>query len=280
LSLPPGGRISLVVGFDQREAVAYHTFCQSVLEKSSLPVQFTPLAENTLAGYKETHTDGSNRFIYSRFLTPYLSDYSGWALFADGDMVCQADIAELWALRDPAKAVQVVQHDYQTKANVKYLGNRNENYPRKNWSSVILWNCAHEAHRVLTPEFIQRMPGSYLHRFSWLDDSLVGELPRMELARHRVSREPAGKAHPLHARHPLLRGVPGAGNVPDLACGLEPPAPGLRRRRPALTEGTTGGGAPSLAYHRQPLPQETSTAHVHRNTHRHVAGPHRCRAVA
>ena len=77
-----------------------------------------------------------------------------------------------------AKAVQVVQHDYQTKANVKYLGNRNENYPRKNWSSVILWNCAHEAHRVLTPEFIQRMPGSYLHRFSWLDDSLVGELPR------------------------------------------------------------------------------------------------------
>ncbi len=178
MSLPPGGRISLVVGFDQREAVAYHTFCQSVLEKSSLPVQFTPLAENTLAGYKETHTDGSNRFIYSRFLTPYLSDYSGWALFADGDMVCQTDIAELWALRDPAKAVQVVKHDYQTKANVKYLGNRNENYPRKNWSSVILWNCGHEAHRVLTPEFIQRMPGSYLHRFSWLDDSLVGELPR------------------------------------------------------------------------------------------------------
>ncbi len=178
MSVQPDGRISLVVGFDQREAVAYHTFCQSVLEKSSLPVQFTPLAENTLAGYKETHTDGSNRFIYSRFLTPYLSDYRGWAIFADGDMVCQADIAELWSLRDPSKAVQVVKHDYLTKANVKYLGNRNENYPRKNWSSVILWNCAHEAHRVLTPEFIQRMPGSYLHRFSWLDDALIGELPR------------------------------------------------------------------------------------------------------
>ncbi len=178
MSLAPGGRIPLVVGFDQREAVAYHTFCQSVLEKASLPVQFTPLAENTLAGYKETHTDGSNRFIYSRFLTPYLSDYAGWAIFADGDMVCQADIAELWALRDPTKAVQVVKHDYRTKANVKYLGNRNENYPRKNWSSVILWNCAHEAHRVLTPAFVQRMPGSYLHRFSWLDDTLIGELPR------------------------------------------------------------------------------------------------------
>jgi hypothetical protein len=23
----------------------------------------------------------------------------------------------------------------------KYLGNKNEDYPRKNWSSLILWNC-------------------------------------------------------------------------------------------------------------------------------------------
>jgi len=171
-------RISIVVGFDPREAVAYHTFCQSVLERSSLPVQFTPLAENTLAGYRETHTDGSNRFIYSRFLTPHLNGYEGWAIFADGDMICQADIAELWAMRDPRYAVRVVKHDYRTKASVKYLGNRNEDYPRKNWSSVILWNCGHPANRVLTPAFIQQQPGSYLHRFSWLDDALIGELPR------------------------------------------------------------------------------------------------------
>ena len=132
--------INLVVGFDQREAVAYHTFCQSVLETASLPVRFLPLAENTLVDYKETHTDGSNRFIYSRFLTPYLMGFQGWAIFADGDMVCQTDIKALWDLRDPSKALQVVQHDYQTKAHTKYLGNKNENYPRKNWSSLILWN--------------------------------------------------------------------------------------------------------------------------------------------
>ncbi len=171
-------KITLVVGFDQREAVAYHTFCQSVLEKATLPVQFIPLAENTLAGYKETHTDGSNRFIYSRFLTPYLNNFDGWAIFADGDMICQTDIKELWSLRDESKAVQVVQHDYQTKAHTKYLGNKNENYPRKNWSSVILWNCAHPAHRVLTPEFIQKQTGTFLHRFSWLGDEQVGALPK------------------------------------------------------------------------------------------------------
>lgn len=171
-------KVTIVVGFDQREAIAYHTFCQSVLEKASIPVQFIPLAENTLNGYKETHTDGSNRFIYSRFLTPYLCGFDGWAIFADGDMICQADIKELWDLRDQSKAVQVVQHDYQTKAHKKYLGNKNENYPRKNWSSVILWNCAHPAHRVLTPEFIQKQTGAYLHRFSWLTDAQIGSLPK------------------------------------------------------------------------------------------------------
>jgi len=92
-------------------------------------------------------------------------------------MVCNADITELWNLRDPSKVVQVVKHDYKTKINVKYLGNKNEDYPRKNWSSLILWNCGHPANKVLTPEFIQDKPGSFLHRFSWLDDSQIGELP-------------------------------------------------------------------------------------------------------
>ena len=170
-------KLTLVVGFDQRESVAYHVFCQSVIDKSSMPVQFLPLAENMLQDYKEVHTDGSNKFIYSRFLTPYLMDFSGWAIFADGDMVCEADIAELWALRDPTKAVQVVKHDYKTKAHKKYLGNKNEDYPRKNWSSLILWNCEHPENKVLTPSFIQGQPGSYLHRFSWLSDDLIGELP-------------------------------------------------------------------------------------------------------
>ena len=169
--------IKIVVGFDQRESVAYHTFCQSIIEHASVPISFTPLAINTLKGYKETHTDKSNDFIYSRFLTPHLNQYQGWAIFADGDMICQADIKELWDLRDESKALLVVKHDYQTKAHQKYLGNTNENYPRKNWSSVILWNCKHPKHKILTPDFIASQTGKYLHRFSWLDDNDIGELP-------------------------------------------------------------------------------------------------------
>ena len=169
--------IKIVVGFDQRESIAYHTFCQSIIQKASMPISFIPLVINSLKNYKETHSDQSNDFIYSRFLTPYLNNYEGWAIFADGDMICQSDIKELWDLRDPSKALMVVKHDYQTKANIKYLGNKNENYPRKNWSSVILWNCSHPKHKILTPEFIQNQTGKYLHRFSWLNDDEIGEIP-------------------------------------------------------------------------------------------------------
>lgn len=171
-------RIQVVIGFDQREAVAYHTFCQSILERASQPVSFTPLALNTLNSYVENHTDGSNTFIYSRFLAPWLMDYQGWAIFADGDMICRDDIAKLWALRDEGKAVMVVKHDYKTKAPEKYLGNKNQDYPRKNWSSVILWNCAHPENRRLDPAYVMKHPGSHLHRFAWLDDGLIGEVPK------------------------------------------------------------------------------------------------------
>jgi lipopolysaccharide biosynthesis glycosyltransferase len=169
--------IKIFVGFDPREAVAFHTFSHSVLEHASVPVAITPLVLRSLPGYEEMHRDGSNTFIYSRFLTPMLCGFEAWALFADGDMVCRADIAELWAMRDPGKAVQVVQHDYQTKACTKYLGNKNQNYPRKNWSSVVLWNCAHPKNRVLTPAFVMQQGGAFLHRFSWLDDAEIGALP-------------------------------------------------------------------------------------------------------
>lgn len=171
-------QVRLVVGFDARETIAYHVFCQSVLENTSLPVSFLPLVEKSLAGYKETHADGSNRFTYTRFLTPFLMKFEGWAIFADGDMVCRRDIAELWKLRDSSKAVQVVKHDYHTKSSTKYLGNKNENYPRKNWSSVILWNCGHPENRCLTPDLISSKDGTFLHRFQWIADSLIGELDK------------------------------------------------------------------------------------------------------
>ena len=170
--------IPVYVGYDPREAIAFHTCANSIIRNSSRPVAIIPVALNLFKDYTETHTDGSNHFIYTRFLVPHLQEYTGWAIFIDGDMIVRGDIAELWDLQNPYNDVMVVKHDYKTRMPVKYLGAKNEDYPRKNWSSVILWNCNSFPNRRLTPEFVQKSTGSELHRFTWLDDERIGELPK------------------------------------------------------------------------------------------------------
>lgn len=175
--------IQVFAGYDQREADGFNVFVQSILEKSSVPVSICPLHLPMLRFYNDSNNHGTNAFIQSRFLIPYLMGYNGWAIFMDGaDMMLRADIADLAALFDPWKAVQVVQHDYKTKSARKYVGtpmeNDNLNYPRKNWSSVMLINCKHYAWRKITPESVEKLPSPYLHRFEFIDDRFIGELPK------------------------------------------------------------------------------------------------------
>jgi lipopolysaccharide biosynthesis glycosyltransferase len=169
--------IRLFIGYDPREAVVYHVCVNSLIRQASQPLSLTPLALRNLR-YAERQKDGSNQFIYSRFLVPQLMNFSGWALYIDGDMLLRSDIAELWKLRDESKAVLCVQHDYRTRMRQKYLGAKNEDYPRKNWSSVVLWNCSHPANRRVTSDWVEQATGAQLHRFTWLADDLIGELPR------------------------------------------------------------------------------------------------------
>jgi lipopolysaccharide biosynthesis glycosyltransferase len=171
--------IPVYIGYDPREAIAYHVCANSIIRNSSRPVALIPVALNLFQGfYKETHGDNSNHFVYTRFLVPWLMNFQGRAIFIDGDMIVRGDIAELWDMtQGGAYDVHVVKHDYETRMTEKYMGAKNENYPRKNWSSVIVWNCGNFPNRVLTPEFVAKQPGSFLHRFSWLQDERIGELP-------------------------------------------------------------------------------------------------------
>ena len=169
--------IKIFIGYDVNETIAYHVCVNSLIRHSSSLLSLTPLALNNLSNYTESHTDGSNSFIYSRFLVPKLMNYTGWALYIDGDVIVQEDIVKLWNLRDKSKAVLCVHHNYKTKQIKKYLGFKNENYPRKNWSSVVLWNCNHPENRILTLDYVASASGSTLHRFKWLKDELIGELP-------------------------------------------------------------------------------------------------------
>lgn len=169
--------IPIFIGYDPRESIAYHVLAQSIINRTSVPVSIAPLSERMLRGF-DGQRDGTNAFIYSRFLVPELSGYQGWAVFMDADMLLRDDLVKLWDQRDDSKAVMVVKHDYHTTAARKLVGTpmecANSDYPRKNWSSMVLWNCGHPQNRILTREFVQEAPGSVLHRFSWLSDDLIG----------------------------------------------------------------------------------------------------------
>lgn len=162
--------IPIFVGRDERESVGLSVFCSSVWTRATQPVSITPLS---------ARTDGTNTFTLARFLIPYYMRYYGHAIWADGsDMLCLADIAELWALRDPFKAVQVVKHDYKTQHSVKYLGQKNYDYERKNWSSLMIINAAHFAWRdKIRPDNLHEMSGEVLHRFAFIRDEHIGALP-------------------------------------------------------------------------------------------------------
>ena len=189
--------LKIFIGYDPKEAVVYHTCVQSIIENTKMPVSITPLHLGMFNCYNEKHNDGSNAFIYSRFLVPYLSNFSGKSLFIDGDMIVNTDVSKLFQLFNKKFALQVVKHDYKTKYPIKYLGNKNEDYPKKNWSSVILFNCEHEKNSLLTPKFIERSSGSYLHRFRWLDENDVGEIPK-EWNHLVLEYEEKPKANILH----------------------------------------------------------------------------------
>ena len=172
--------IPVFIGYDARESIAFHVLEQSIIDKTTTPVAIIPLASRMLRNF-DGQRDGTNSFIYSRFLVPELCDYDGWALYMDSDMLLRDDLLKLWDMRDSSKAVMVVQHDYHTKHKRKLIGTPmecdNQDYPRKNWSSLMMWNCGHQQNRILTREFVSESPGSVLHRFQWLKDDEIGSLP-------------------------------------------------------------------------------------------------------
>lgn len=172
--------LRIFIGYDPVESVAWHTMAHSILQRSSVPVALVPVNLANLRGIytRERDPKQSNEFSFTRFLVPYLSGYEGFAVFFDCDQMLRTDIAELFRVGsgDPDKAVHVVQHDYEPKDDIKYLNTVQYRYPRKNWSSVVLWNCGHPANRVVTPDYVNSASALALHRFQWLQDSQIGAL--------------------------------------------------------------------------------------------------------
>jgi hypothetical protein len=169
--------IRVFIGYDQREAIAFHVLSSSIQERSSLPVSITPLRLMQLRGLLRRPRDPlqSTDFAFSRFLVPHLCDYQGWAIYMDCDMLAREDLLQLWLLRDERFALMCVKHpEYQPAESTKFLGQRQSIYPRKNWSSLMLFNNARCA--GLTPKLVSTADGLFLHQFRWLGESDIGAL--------------------------------------------------------------------------------------------------------
>jgi lipopolysaccharide biosynthesis glycosyltransferase len=172
--------LKIYIGYDPIESISWHTMVHSILTRSSIPVSIIPVNLTNLKSIYKRNRDPSqsNEFSFSRFLVPYLSEYDGFALYFDCDMLIRTDIAEILNIIkiQPEKAIYVVKHNYEPRNNIKYLNKTQCSYPRKNWSSVVLWNCAHPANKKVTADFVNTATPMELHRFQWLEDDQIGEL--------------------------------------------------------------------------------------------------------
>ena len=173
--------MKVFIGWDSREDIAYQVCRKSLLKHSSIPLDIQPIKQSELRERglytREFDPLSSTEFSFTRFLTPYLAGYDGWAVFVDCDFLFRGDIAGLMDYADGAKACFVVQHDYRPFEKVKMDNKAQHQYPRKNWSSFMFMNCSHPEVKALTPDVVNRESGMFLHRFQWLKDESIGSLP-------------------------------------------------------------------------------------------------------
>ena len=172
--------INFFIGYDPKEDIAYRICKYSLLKRASTTVKVFSLKLDELIAKKlYTRTVdplASTQFTYSRFLVPKLMNYTGWAVFCDCDFIFLDDVNNLIKNLDDSKAVYCVQHDYTPKEKHKMDGQKQTIYPRKNWSSFILFNCSHPSTKNLTVETVNNENGAYLHQFKWCKNEEIGKL--------------------------------------------------------------------------------------------------------
>ncbi len=172
--------LNIYIGYDSKEDIAYRVCKYSILKRSSSNIKVTSLKLYELIAnnlyFRDIDPLASTEFTYSRFLVPTLNKYKGWAIFCDCDFIFFEDVFKILDNLDESKAVYCVQHDYTPKEKHKMDGQKQTIYPRKNWSSFILYNCSHPSNKNLNVDLVNSETGSFLHQFKWLKDDEIGSL--------------------------------------------------------------------------------------------------------
>jgi hypothetical protein len=173
--------MKIFIGWDSREDIAYQVCKRSLEKHTSVPLEIQPIKQNEMREkglyWREHDPFSSTEFSFTRFLVPYLAGYKGWAVFMDCDFFWRGDVAGLMDYANPYYGAVVVKHDYKPKETHKMDGKVQHQYPRKNWSSLILFNCEHLHIKAVTPELVNRESGMFLHQIRFLWDACIGELP-------------------------------------------------------------------------------------------------------
>ena len=168
-------KLKVFIGWDSREDIAYEVAKHSIKKYNPnievIPLKLYELREQGI--YTRPHdTKGSTEFTITRFLVPFLSKYEGWSMFMDCDVIAREDITNILDEIIAPADVYCVQHDYSPKSNMKMDGKMQHVYPRKNWSSVMLFN--NEKCKSLTPDIVNKETPMYLHRMLWA--TFIGKL--------------------------------------------------------------------------------------------------------
>lgn len=173
--------LKIYVGYDSREDIAWQVCRHSIQRHASPGVEVYPLklaSLRELGLYTRGADNASTEFSLTRFLTPYLAAHDGWSIFVDCDFLFTGDVRKVLTHARSENSVCVVQHDYVPANAIKMDGQIQTSYPRKNWSSFMLFNGAHRDVKALTPSVVNTATPAFLHRLSWVsDDSTIGSLP-------------------------------------------------------------------------------------------------------
>lgn len=176
-------KLQVFVGWDPREDIAWEVCRHSILSRTDArKVTVTPLVQADLRAKglytRDIDARAATEFSLTRFLTPHLAGHEGYAIFVDCDFLFLTDIRDVLSEVDPSKAISVVKHDYSPQPGIKMDGSVQYPYPRKNWSSFIVFNCAHPDVQALTPAVVNAAEPAFLHRFNWLQDDSIGEIDK------------------------------------------------------------------------------------------------------
>lgn len=171
---------TVYIGFDSAQAIA-HDVCVRSLRKYNNRIKITSLVKSHLTNqglfHRENDSNASTEFTYTRFLVPFLNNYEGVAIFCDSDFLYKYDIEELLQFYDSSKAVMCVKHEQKCKSPIKFSGLPQKDYPRKNWTSLMIFNCSHPSCKNLNLKTINNATPKFLHQMEWCKDEEIGEIP-------------------------------------------------------------------------------------------------------